>query len=75
VDLVLLDVATPRIHGIEAAQGVREIVPDGKIRFLSVERSPEFEKAPWYRSSRIHIHTQGGGEMQAIASNRIPPSD
>jgi len=46
-DLTWLDVGMPRMHGIEAAQRIREIVPDGKILFLSVERSPNSSRWPW----------------------------
>ena len=47
LDLTWLDVGMPRMHGIEAAQCIREIVPDGKILFLSVERSPNSNRWPW----------------------------
>jgi chemotaxis response regulator CheB len=43
-DLTWLDVGMPRMHGIEAAQRMRETVLDGEILFLSVERSPEFDQ-------------------------------
>ena len=64
-----LDVGMPRMHGIEAAQRIRETVLDRDILFLSVERSPEFDQvALGYRSSR------SAGEMKVTACNRIPLS-
>ena len=44
-DLILMDIAMPRLNGIEAAKCIREIAPNSKILFLSVEPSDEFEKA------------------------------
>ena len=63
LDLTWLDVGMPRTHGIEAAQRIREIVPDGKILFLSVERSPEFEQV-----------ALGTGAQEAQARLRLLPA-
>jgi len=62
-DLTWLDVGMPRMHGIEAAQRIREIVPDGKILFLRVERSREFEQV-----------ALGTGAQEAQARLRLLPA-
>ena len=43
-DLTWLDVGMSGMHGIEAAQRIRDTVLDGEILLLSVERSPEFDQ-------------------------------
>jgi DNA-binding NarL/FixJ family response regulator len=41
-DLILLDIGLPTLNGIEAARQIRELVPESKIIFLSVESSADF---------------------------------
>jgi DNA-binding NarL/FixJ family response regulator len=38
-DLVLMDIGLPYLNGIEAARQIRELIPDGKIIFLTQESS------------------------------------
>ena len=40
-DLVLLDVGLPRLHGIEAGRRIRQVAPNSKILFVSLDASPE----------------------------------
>lgn len=40
-DLILLDIRLPSLSGIETARRIREMVPEAKIIFLSVESSFE----------------------------------
>jgi DNA-binding NarL/FixJ family response regulator len=40
-DLILLDVALPRLNGIQAARRLRDLVPDARVLFLSVESSSD----------------------------------
>ena len=41
-DMILLDIGLPTLNGIEAARQIRELVPESKIIFLSVESSADF---------------------------------
>ena len=74
LDLTWLDVGMPRTHGIEAAQRIREIVPDGKILFLSVERSPEFEQVALGTGAQEYIMPNAQARSRFTACNRIPLS-
>ena len=38
-DLILLDIGLPKLNGIEAAKQIREVAPESKIIFLTVESS------------------------------------
>lgn len=40
-DLVVLDVSLPKLSGLEAGKQIREVSPDTKILFLSVDRCKE----------------------------------
>jgi DNA-binding NarL/FixJ family response regulator len=40
-DLVLLDLALPKLNGIAALRGIRESSPKSKVLLMSVEQSPE----------------------------------
>ena len=40
-DLVLMDIGLPYLNGIEAARQIRELVPDAKIIFLTLESADD----------------------------------
>lgn len=41
-DLVICDIAMPRLRGLEAAQRVKNLYPDIKVLILSMHRSKEY---------------------------------
>jgi DNA-binding NarL/FixJ family response regulator len=41
-DVILMDIALPKLNGLKAAQRIRQLVPTSKIVFLSQESSAEF---------------------------------
>jgi CheY-like chemotaxis protein len=40
-DLIVLDIGLPKLHGLKAAQQIREISPESRIVILSLESSPD----------------------------------
>jgi DNA-binding NarL/FixJ family response regulator len=40
-DLILLDIGLPNVNGIEAARRIRQLSPNSKIIFVSMETSPD----------------------------------
>jgi DNA-binding NarL/FixJ family response regulator len=44
-DLILLDIGLPTLNGMEAAQQMRELVPESEIIFLSQESSADMVQA------------------------------
>ena len=41
-DVILLDIAMPRLNGLDAARQLRTLVPDSKIIFLTMHASPTY---------------------------------
>jgi DNA-binding NarL/FixJ family response regulator len=44
-DLILLDIGLPKLNGIEVARRVRQLSPNSKILFLSMDNSPDVVEA------------------------------
>ena len=44
-DLILMDIAMPKMNGIEAAGRIRDTAPNSKIVFISLEISDEVSEA------------------------------
>jgi DNA-binding NarL/FixJ family response regulator len=40
-DLILLDIGLPTLNGIAAARQIRQLAPESKILFVSIESSPD----------------------------------
>ncbi len=40
-DLIVLDLGLPTLNGIQAARQIREVAPESKIIFVSLESSPD----------------------------------
>ncbi|MGD9331478.1 MAG: response regulator transcription factor [Desulfobacterales bacterium] len=67
-DMVILDVAMPKLRGIEAAQEIRKRFPEVAILFLSMHKSREYiEKALAAGASGYVVKEDSGSELiQAI---------
>jgi DNA-binding NarL/FixJ family response regulator len=63
-DLILLDIALPRLNGIEVARRVRKLVPECKILFLSQDSSAELAQKAFSLGARGYvIKTDAVGEL------------
>jgi len=61
-DLILMDVAMPKMNGIEAAKRIRDSAPNSKILFLSVETSDELAETALAAGGQGYI---GKSEVRA----------
>jgi DNA-binding NarL/FixJ family response regulator len=61
-DLILLDIGLPKIHGIEAARRIRELVPQAKILFLSQELSVEVVQAAFGAGASGYVAKMDAGK-------------
>jgi DNA-binding NarL/FixJ family response regulator len=41
-DLILLDIGLPKLNGIESARRIRQLAPESKIIFVTMQSSPDF---------------------------------
>jgi DNA-binding NarL/FixJ family response regulator len=55
-DLILLDIALPRLNGLEVARRIREFAPSTKILFLSVESSPDVVREALSLGALGYVH-------------------
>lgn len=63
-DLVLLDIALPRLNGIEAARRIRKLAPESKIIFLSQDSSAELAQEALRLGARGYvIKSDAGAEL------------
>ena len=55
-DLILLDIALPRLNGLEVAKRIREFAPRTKILFLSGESSPDVVREALSLGALGYVH-------------------
>ena len=44
-DLIVLDISLPKLDGIEAARRIRQVSPNSKIVFLTMNNAPDIVQA------------------------------
>jgi DNA-binding NarL/FixJ family response regulator len=63
-DLILLDIALPKLNGIEAAGRIRQLSPSSKIVFLSQNNDRDFVRAALSTGALGYVHkTDAAGEL------------
>jgi DNA-binding NarL/FixJ family response regulator len=55
-DLILLDVAMPKLNGIGAAEQMRTVAPQSKILFLAQDNSPDLIRAALNLGTIGYLH-------------------
>ena len=55
-DLVVLDIGLPSLNGLEAARFIRDVSPNSKILFLSVESSDDVLEAALSLGACGYVH-------------------
>ena len=55
-DLILLDIALPRLNGLEVAKRIREFSPSTRILFLSGESSPDVVREALNLGALGYVH-------------------
>ena len=66
-DLVLLDIGLPKLNGIEAARRIRQVVPDTKIIFLTLNRDADLLQAALDSSANGYV-------LKANAASELRPA-
>ncbi|MGA8492702.1 MAG: response regulator transcription factor [Terriglobales bacterium] len=67
-DLILLDIGLPTLNGIEAAQRMRQVVPESKIIFVTQESSIDVvQKALNSGAHGYVVKTKAASELLAAA--------
>ena len=63
-DLILLDISLPNLNGLEAANRIRQVVPDAAIIFLTANRSKDVVQAALKTGARGYVlKTDAGREL------------
>jgi DNA-binding NarL/FixJ family response regulator len=55
-DLILLDISLPKLNGIEAARQIRQLSPNSKIVFVSMNNCPETAEAALRTGAHGYVH-------------------
>src|SRR5258705_5232850 len=55
-DLIVLDIALPKLNGIEAARQIRQLSPNSKIVFLSTENSLDVVQVALSTGAQGYVH-------------------
>ena len=70
-DLILLDIGLPDLSGIEAARRIRQVSPNSKIVFLTVDNSAEAEQAALSTGAEGLIHKARAQSELLTAINAV----
>ena len=70
-DLILLDIALPKLDGIEAAQRIRELAPRSKILFVSQESSVDVVQAAFNIGASGYIVKMDAGSELPVAVKAV----
>jgi DNA-binding NarL/FixJ family response regulator len=60
-DLILLDIGLPTLNGIESAKQIRQLVPDTKIIFLTLNRDPDVVRAALDNGAKGYVLKEDAG--------------
>jgi DNA-binding NarL/FixJ family response regulator len=66
-DLILLDIGLPRLNGIEAAKRIRQLSPDSKIIFVSMDNSLDIVEAALATGALGYVY-------KSDAASELPPA-
>ena len=55
-DLIVLDIGLPKLDGIEAARQIRQVSPNSKIVFLTMDNSPDVVQTALSTGAQGYVH-------------------
>lgn len=55
-DLILLDIGLPKLNGIQAACRIRQVAPNSKILFLTIDNSLDIQQAALNSGAEGFVH-------------------
>jgi CheY-like chemotaxis protein len=55
-DLIVLDIGLPKLDGIEAARRIRQVSPNSKIVFLTMDNSPDVAQGALSTGAQGYVH-------------------
>jgi len=74
-DLILLDIGLPSLNGIEAAKQIRQVVPNTKILFLTLNRDPDVVRAALDTGAKGYVLKEDAGSELWPAIEMVLRSD
>ncbi len=70
-DLILLDIALPKLNGIEAARRIRQLSPTSNIIFLSQNKDPDVIRAALGTGALGYVHKTDVERELPLAVNAV----
>ena len=69
--LILLDLVLPELNGIEAARRIRQLSPNSKILFVSMERNPEVVRGALATGAHGYLVKSDAGSQLFLAIKAV----
>ncbi len=70
-DVVIVDIAMPRLNGLDAAEQIKQKVPSVKVVFLTMTMDPDLAAEAFRRGASAYVLKHSGADELVIATRKV----